>query len=69
IQLAEQYHPVIPIGAANRVEIVFQEGFWAEFIEDQTESSVSPSHVNPTEQESVTNNIPADLQQQLGEVS
>lgn len=69
IQLAEQYHPVIPIGAANRVEIVFQEGFWAEFIEDQAESSTSQSNAAQVEQEPVINNIPADLQRQLGEVS
>lgn len=34
IQRAEQYHPIIPIGAGNRVEVVFQKGFKAEFIED-----------------------------------
>ncbi|MBS0883462.1 hypothetical protein JK231_22995 [Pantoea sp. JGM49] len=35
IERAEQYHPIIPIGAANRVEVVFIEGFRAKFIEDE----------------------------------
>jgi len=35
IERAEQYHPIIPIGAANRVEVVFIEGFKAEFVEDK----------------------------------
>lgn len=35
IDRAEQYHPIIPIGAANRVEVVFIEGFRAKFIEDE----------------------------------
>lgn len=34
IERAEQYHPIIPIGASNRVEVVFIEGFRATFIED-----------------------------------
>ncbi|QHM74029.1 TrbI/VirB10 family protein [Mixta intestinalis] len=35
IERAEQYHPIIPIGAANRVEVVFIKGFRAKFIEDE----------------------------------
>ncbi|MBP2199065.1 TrbI/VirB10 family protein [Pantoea cypripedii] len=35
IERAEQYHPIIPVGAANRVEVVFIEGFRAKFIEDE----------------------------------
>lgn len=34
IKRAEQYHPVIDIGAGNRVTIVFQQGFRLETIED-----------------------------------
>lgn len=34
IKLAEQYHPVIDIGAGNLVTIVFQEGFRLETLED-----------------------------------
>lgn len=34
IKLAEQYHPVLDIGAGNLVTIVFQEGFRLETLED-----------------------------------
>lgn len=34
IKLAEQYHPVIDIGAGNAVTVVFQQGFRLETIED-----------------------------------
>ena len=37
IKLAEQYHPVIDIGAGNRVTVVFQEGFRLETLEDSEE--------------------------------
>lgn len=69
IQLAEQYHPVIPIGAANRVEVIFQEGFWAEFLEDKEEDIQVKSE--PITQQPTNNSLqglPADLQRQLGEV-
>lgn len=77
IQRAEQYHPVIPIGSANRVEVVFQEGFWAEFIEDIEEAEARRNGVPPEnvqEQQEVaqspkTRGIPAELQHQLGEVT
>lgn len=46
IERAEQYHPVIPIGAANRVEVVFQKGFKAEFIEDLAAKKASESPPN-----------------------
>lgn len=35
IKRAEQYHPIIEIGAGNLVTIVFQEGFQLETIEEQ----------------------------------
>ena len=35
IKRAEQYHPVIDIGAGNLVTIVFQDGFQLEYKEDQ----------------------------------
>lgn len=38
IERAEQYHPIIPIGAGNRVEIVFIEGFKAEYLEEKEEA-------------------------------
>lgn len=34
IKRAEQYHPVIDIGAGNQVTVVFQKGFRLETIED-----------------------------------
>lgn len=34
IKRAEQYHPVIPIGAGNEVTVVFQEGFQMKTIEE-----------------------------------
>lgn len=49
IQRAEQYHPIIPIGAGNRVEVVFQKGFKAEFIEDIEEAEKQAN--NPTGQQ------------------
>lgn len=71
IQRAEQYHPVIPIGAANRVEVVFQEGFWAEFIED-IDAEQHPERAQKEELQSqpqqALNGLPAELQKQLGEV-
>lgn len=75
IQRAEQYHPVIPIGSANRVEVVFQEGFWAEFIEDidETERERNNTSSQPKEQSNSqtqkSQGIPAELQHQLGEVT
>ena len=71
IQRAEQYHPVIPIGSANRVEVVFTEGFWVEFVEDQDESE-NKSAKTPEEAIQPLRNgnpIPPELQNQLGEIS
>lgn len=77
IQRAEQYHPVIPIGSANRVEVVFQEGFWAEFVEDIEEAEArrngnvqqENAQEATTTQSPKTRGIPAELQHQLGEVT
>lgn len=76
IQRAEQYHPVIPIGSANRVEVIFQNGFWAEFIEDidKAEKARQGGNQSQQQQEAEQSNqaqqqgIPAELQRQLGEV-
>lgn len=72
IALAEQYHPIIPIGSANRVEVVFQEGFWAEFLEDQ---EVEETAKAVPEQQSQTSNdyqdnsdLPPELVNQLGQI-
>lgn len=34
IKRAEQYHPVIPIGAGNEVTVVFRDGFQLKTIEE-----------------------------------
>nr|ALG88579.1 conjugal transfer pilus assembly protein TraB [Pectobacterium carotovorum] len=34
IKRAEQYHPVIPIGAGNEVTMVFQDGFQLETVQE-----------------------------------
>ena len=34
IKRAEQYHPIIPIGAGNEVTMIFQDGFQLETIEE-----------------------------------
>lgn len=70
IQRAEQYHPVIPIGAANRVEVVFQEGFWAEFVEDidMEQHPERAKQEEPTPQQQAFSGLPDELQKQLGEV-
>lgn len=39
IKRAEQYHPVIQVGAGNEVTVVFKEGFYLEPVEDKRPSS------------------------------
>ena len=73
ISLAEQYHPIIPIGSANRVEIVFQEGFWAEFLEDLEREQNQQSSNNEIETNNEYSNInnsdlPPELVDQLGQI-
>lgn len=68
IERAEQYHPVIPIGAANRVEIVFQEGFKAEFIEDKARQTASQPSTAPLKEgiNRLQTGLPPELVNQLG---
>lgn len=68
IERAEQYHPVIPIGAANRVEVIFQKGFKAEFIEDVEagKAAESPTQLAKTAGNSLKTNLPPELLNQLG---
>lgn len=40
IKRAEQYHPIIPIGAGTEVTVVFQKGFQLAFIEDSQKKTV-----------------------------
>ncbi|EPE2780696.1 TrbI/VirB10 family protein [Morganella morganii] len=73
IALAEQYHPIIPIGSANRVEVVFQEGFWAEFLEDK-ESQEQPGEMTAdgslqTDEFEDNSDLPPELVNQLGNIN
>ncbi|MEQ5075624.1 hypothetical protein ABN197_16955 [Providencia alcalifaciens] len=56
IKRAEQYHPVIPIGAGVEVTVVFQEGFQLKFIEEMNKAKKGNSE-SPTLKESVNNGI------------
>lgn len=76
IERAEQYHPIIPIGAANRVEVVFIEGFRAKFIEDeeaaklakeQQRSGGQPQDTQTREQGN--SGLPPDLVGKLGDAT
>ena len=74
IKRAEQYHPVIDIGAGNPVTIVFQEGFQLETIEEdmakkaaaqvQTASAQTASAVTNTVSSSAGNVNPDDVLRQ-----
>lgn len=73
IQRAEQYHPIIPIGAANRVEIVFTEGFRASFIEDQeaseqaAQTGAAPHTADTTTAAQGNSDLPPELIGKLGD--
>jgi conjugal transfer pilus assembly protein TraB len=43
IKRAEQYHPVIPIGAGNEVTVVFQDGFQLKTIDELEERATAGS--------------------------
>ncbi|TNH04041.1 hypothetical protein FHQ26_00600 [Testudinibacter sp. TR-2022] len=68
ISRAEQYHPIIPIGAANRVEVVFQEGFWADFIKDEISEPTPANSRDVMASAQDSTGLPPDLQRQLGEI-
>lgn len=57
IKRAEQYHPIIPIGAGNEVTVVFQEGFQLKTLEElETEKNGQrPQEPAQTEQQSGQN--------------
>ncbi|HAH9955731.1 TPA: conjugal transfer protein TrbI, partial [Escherichia coli] len=78
IKRAEQYHPVIPIGAGNEVTVVFQDGFQLKTVEEmaleqaqgQAEESNPGSPVpNPPSAESHLNGLNTDqMLKQLGDL-
>lgn len=76
IERAEQYHPIIPIGAANRVEVVFIEGFRAKFIEDEEAAKLAKEEKrNGTQQQDTqtqargNSGLPPDLVGKLGDAT
>ncbi|ARW85423.1 F-type conjugal transfer pilus assembly protein TraB [Aeromonas salmonicida] len=51
IKRAEQYHPIIPIGAGNEVTLVFQDGFQLETIEEERiRKANKPAQQQPVDQ-------------------
>lgn len=46
IKRAEQYHPIIPVGAGNEVTIVFKDGFYLEPDEDKRQHAMNQVHIN-----------------------
>ncbi|EJK1259039.1 conjugal transfer protein TraB [Salmonella enterica] len=78
IKRAEQYHPVIPIGAGNEVTVVFQDGFQLKTIEELArEASREPAEDEvkspvpaPSSPQSGLNGFNTDqMLQQLGKLS
>ncbi|WP_052130600.1 TrbI/VirB10 family protein [Erwinia typographi] len=71
IERAEQYHPIIPIGAANRVEVVFIEGFKAEFVEDKAAAELAKKATtkvaDTTTQAAGNSGLPPELVGKLGD--
>ena len=73
IERAEQYHPIIPIGAANRVEVVFIEGFRAKFIEDEEAAQLAKEADkavdDATTQATGNSGLPPELVGKLGDAT
>lgn len=79
IKRAEQYHPVIPIGAGNEVTVVFQDGFQLKTVEEmaleQSQSTVEEGNPespvpNPPSAESHLNGFNTDqMLKQLGNLN
>lgn len=55
IKRAEQYHPVIDIGAGNAVTVVFQKGFRLETIEDADAEKAQKEAPQPVVQQTAAN--------------
>jgi len=61
IKRAEQYHPVIPIGAGIEITVVFQEGFQLKFVE-QMKKAKSEKQGNDSLQSSINQGITVSKQ-------
>lgn len=57
IKRAEQYHPVIPIGAGNEVTLVFQDGFQLETLQEAREKKAAKQ----TSQRSASTTTPSSM--------
>lgn len=53
IKRAEQYHPVIPIGAGNEVTVVFQDGFQLKTIEEMEDEKKRRQRTDPTDEQQI----------------
>ncbi|EEV8182899.1 F-type conjugal transfer pilus assembly protein TraB, partial [Escherichia coli] len=75
IKRAEQYHPVIPIGAGNEVTVVFQDGFQLKTVEEMAQEQAEESNPgspvpNPPSAESHLNGLNTDqMLKQLGDLN
>lgn len=76
IKRAEQYHPIIPIGAGNEVTVVFQDGFQLKTIEELAQESSRQSDARelrgpaPSVPEAGLNGFSTDqMLQKLGKLS
>ncbi|QIP94494.1 F-type conjugal transfer pilus assembly protein TraB [Serratia fonticola] len=77
IKRAEQYHPIIPIGAGNEVTVVFQDGFQLKTIEELAQEASQPKtegeSSSPVPSPSLPNNMNGfntdQMLQQLGKVN
>lgn len=54
IKRAEQYHPIIPIGAGNEVTVVFQDGFQLETIEEARLKKVKKTQLQQRTEDAVS---------------
>ncbi|EKN4715508.1 F-type conjugal transfer pilus assembly protein TraB [Yersinia enterocolitica] len=70
IKRAEQYHPVIPIGAGNEVTLVFQDGFQLETLQEAREKKAvkqkAQRSTSATTPPTMPTNTP-DMLKQLGD--
>ncbi len=79
IKRAEQYHPVIPIGAGNEVTVVFQDGFQLKTVEEmalertqsraEEENQESPVPVPPSAESHLNGFNTDQMLKQLGNLN
>lgn len=65
IKRAEQYHPVIPIGAGNEVTLVFQDGFQLETLEEARAKAAARKKQNQPATPSAPAAMPANTPDML----